>query len=1169
MNALMSMDLSLANIINITGLTLLLSAIPVALVAVIARLLLSAFQCPSWRYSAGVSGLCFIAMVPLVIALLLVNFEAHHLLASNAKTHNTNNATVVTTTNATGIQESTIKNDFENTTHATMQPAPIVDKGTSKQSSGSNSNIAPIVETEETSVNYVAPVPTTASSADMALWIQTNLSPWMPSVVTVWVLGLIAFSIRIWIGWRYSNYISQNGLASNELLQSKMQTLCQTARLGRCVKVFVSELIDVPAVVGLFRSIILVPTSAMTNLTTQELESVLRHELAHIRRYDPLVNLLQTLLETTLFFHPAVWWISKQVRIDRELCCDRMAVDNPKQANILARALLRLEESRRSMSPALAATGGNLTARVKRLLEFESSGRAQNSRTGAVTIGLLVLMIFCVFAMAAVVPHEALKQEEKSAVEADDQTEKENEEEHKFDKLKLTIYQDNTEPKHIYIDDKTTIESFLEFFPGATTDRQGMQPAGYIVDYHLEFTGADVRPTKIGLSTSLLLWHAGKGDWEFKSLIEFRKLTNQQVEKADAQAEEKITLLNEKIKGLSKWHVRQQFRSAPYMQVAHLLQQLPGDRRRKLLTSWTKDYQEQLFILCRMLFENEEGFRRPGLGGPIFVDGGKIADWPLEPITLIDNVPFVVVRGYVLGGRPESIKSYLGYCFEKCQWSNRDYSKFDQKVLNAALSKLLIDKKEKLSQNSSEFLAMQVAPQHLDWQLYGKVIDDQGNPLPDVEVRMATGMGTLLGGGRTKTDKDGNYRLYFGEGIWSTEGPNMQVAWLFISKPGYVYKSNSRKIDLSMAMSRKKIGADEMPKSAWPNMNRNDLIVRNQPHNLDLVMSKPAELVINVVDKNGNRINDSNIHVDDANQTSEATSDIFSTNPKPDVDLAIGLATDREWTLSVPIDKRRRQRSAPLKFTQPGRYTVEVELTRAEEAASLQIKSIENNDGENVTNQIVKQNGLADPPLSEPEQIAAASLINDIAEANKLWLKPGGFKLKENEELEFEIERDGKVEKYNSANPRSLLPVWHSGIHVLMDNPDKAVFRSVKMQSLIIEIAFSFKESVRVSYGNGVLGRFNGFVQTNVNEGVISVDQKTKQVLKFKSDKTEIEFSDYSMVNSRGFVPGTITVAKPLKCQWKFDAYSEGLWAISSMQDGKINVKSISKNGMPLNKIDN
>src|SRR6185295_3081242 len=148
--------------------------------------------------------------------------------------------------------------------------------------------------------------------------------------------------------------------------------LSRTAqRLGvrQAVAILQSTLVDVPAVVVVVRPLVLVPASALTGLSTRELEAVLAHELAHIRRHDYLVNLLQTTIETLFFYHPAVWWVSAQARQEREHCCDDLAVAACGDVLTYARALTALEHLRGcEVQLAVAASGGSLLVRIQRLL---------------------------------------------------------------------------------------------------------------------------------------------------------------------------------------------------------------------------------------------------------------------------------------------------------------------------------------------------------------------------------------------------------------------------------------------------------------------------------------------------------------------------------------------------------------------------------------------------------------------------------------------------------------------------------------------------------------------------------------------------------------------------------------------------------------------------------
>jgi len=93
-----------------------------------------------------------------------------------------------------------------------------------------------------------------------------------------------------------------------------LQRLATRLGVGRAVRLVQSVRVDVPSVIGHFKPVILLPASALTGLAPQELEAILAHELAHIRRHDYLVNLIQTTIETLLFYHPAVWWISREIR---------------------------------------------------------------------------------------------------------------------------------------------------------------------------------------------------------------------------------------------------------------------------------------------------------------------------------------------------------------------------------------------------------------------------------------------------------------------------------------------------------------------------------------------------------------------------------------------------------------------------------------------------------------------------------------------------------------------------------------------------------------------------------------------------------------------------------------------------------------------------------------
>ena len=174
-------------------------------------------------------------------------------------------------------------------------------------------------------------------------WVATRVNRLAPWALPLWSLGVLLFSLRlVWAGRQISALRRQAKPAEAAVL-AIVGDLQERMKLARSVRVLVSAVADCPSVVGWIKPVVLVPAATVLGLTPQQLEAVLSHELAHILRHDYLVNMLQTVVETLLFYHPAVWWASARIRQERELCCDDMAVDASGDAICYARALTRLE----------------------------------------------------------------------------------------------------------------------------------------------------------------------------------------------------------------------------------------------------------------------------------------------------------------------------------------------------------------------------------------------------------------------------------------------------------------------------------------------------------------------------------------------------------------------------------------------------------------------------------------------------------------------------------------------------------------------------------------------------------------------------------------------------------------------------------------------------------
>jgi beta-lactamase regulating signal transducer with metallopeptidase domain len=202
-------------------------------------------------------------------------------------------------------------------------------------------------------------------------WLRDTVAAHLRWLVLAWVAGVGLCSGRMTAEWVKLRRLAARARPAPVEWQERLDALAARLGLGRAVRLLQSASVDVPAAVGWLSPVVLLPVSALSGLSARQLEMVLAHELAHIRRHDFAVNLAQVLVETLLFYHPAVRWVSHVIRVEREHCCDDVAVGASGGALSYARALTALEELRvlpTVQGPAMSALGGSLPERVRRLV---------------------------------------------------------------------------------------------------------------------------------------------------------------------------------------------------------------------------------------------------------------------------------------------------------------------------------------------------------------------------------------------------------------------------------------------------------------------------------------------------------------------------------------------------------------------------------------------------------------------------------------------------------------------------------------------------------------------------------------------------------------------------------------------------------------------------------
>ena len=241
------------------------------------------------------------------------------------------------------------------------------------------------------SVGSSAPVP----PAEFSLPAEIDTNTLFSAIVALWLGGVAVLLTRLGAGcWR----VRQIQAAARLEPESRWQSLADeiAARLGmrRRFSVVDSLRVATPTVVGWLQPIVMLPVAALAGLSPRQVEAILAHELAHIRRHDYAINLLQTLAETVLFYHPAVWWVSARIRVEREHCCDDVAVAVCGDATEYAAALTELASWSIAHPPlAMAATDGPLITRVRRLLRLSEPVDRSSGRTTVVVAGVLTAAI--------------------------------------------------------------------------------------------------------------------------------------------------------------------------------------------------------------------------------------------------------------------------------------------------------------------------------------------------------------------------------------------------------------------------------------------------------------------------------------------------------------------------------------------------------------------------------------------------------------------------------------------------------------------------------------------------------------------------------------------------------------------------------------------------------
>jgi beta-lactamase regulating signal transducer with metallopeptidase domain len=216
------------------------------------------------------------------------------------------------------------------------------------------------------------------SSGPTPDWLAALL-PW---VTVLWASGAFALQLRLAACWLLAEHLRRSGTRpAPARWRQELDRIRERLGVTRVVGLVESTRVRVPSIVGWLRPVVLLPARLVDRLTPEQIRSLIAHEVAHVKRHDYLVNVVQHVFESVLFFHPVTWWVSARLRAERECCCDDIVLSMCDSAVSYARALSELEELRdREIRPALASAGGSLMKRISRILGTDRTPPASGAR---------------------------------------------------------------------------------------------------------------------------------------------------------------------------------------------------------------------------------------------------------------------------------------------------------------------------------------------------------------------------------------------------------------------------------------------------------------------------------------------------------------------------------------------------------------------------------------------------------------------------------------------------------------------------------------------------------------------------------------------------------------------------------------------------------------------
>lgn len=232
-------------------------------------------------------------------------------------------------------------------------------------------------------------------------FLRSNIQRHFPWIIGFWLLGLFFYVLRTFSGLLYQRYLRLSKRSDiDQLWHKKMRDLRKRLEIKKTIDIYTSGIINSPVTTGFLKPVILIPAALISGLPPEQIEAIIAHELAHIKRNDYIINILQTLIEILFFFHPGVWYISSQIRNERENACDDIAIALTNNKAAYAKALADTQEyalNHGKFAMTFTPRKNTILQRIKRL---NNKLNMKTSTTEKVISGIIVLAAFFFFSFS-------------------------------------------------------------------------------------------------------------------------------------------------------------------------------------------------------------------------------------------------------------------------------------------------------------------------------------------------------------------------------------------------------------------------------------------------------------------------------------------------------------------------------------------------------------------------------------------------------------------------------------------------------------------------------------------------------------------------------------------------------------------------------------------------